>query len=172
MQLDMWAAELGFEDVKAEVWEKAGLAILQFGNKWIGPEPTPEASLHDSLSTLSLVGLHDIEESIWSPKWGMKGKVDASVHANLVEAPSRKQGKSAISEVAKGNNLGRPMPFEIKTGRAVGVMEHRAQTMLYTLLMEERYREYGFGRRIQSLALTMHRRYQDSFWSAILYADR
>lgn len=32
-----------------------------------------------------------------------------------------------------------PMPFEIKTGRAVAGMEHRAQTMLYTLLMGERY---------------------------------
>ncbi len=31
------------------------------------------------------------------------------------------------------------MPFEIKTGMSRGGMEHRAQTMLYTLLMEERY---------------------------------
>jgi DNA replication ATP-dependent helicase Dna2 len=31
------------------------------------------------------------------------------------------------------------MPFEIKTGRAVMGMEHRAQTMLYTLLVSERY---------------------------------
>lgn len=31
------------------------------------------------------------------------------------------------------------MPFEIKTGMSRGGLEHRAQTMLYTLLMEERY---------------------------------
>ncbi|KAG2362436.1 AAA domain-containing protein [Suillus spraguei] len=31
------------------------------------------------------------------------------------------------------------MPFEIKTGRTVAGMEHRAQTMLYTLLIAERY---------------------------------
>lgn len=31
------------------------------------------------------------------------------------------------------------MPFEIKTGRSIAGMEHRAQTMLYTLLAEERY---------------------------------
>jgi DNA replication ATP-dependent helicase Dna2 len=31
------------------------------------------------------------------------------------------------------------MPFEIKTGRSVAVMEHRAQTMLYALLTAERY---------------------------------
>jgi DNA replication ATP-dependent helicase Dna2 len=32
-----------------------------------------------------------------------------------------------------------PKPFEIKTGRPVVSLEHRAQTMLYTLLTEERY---------------------------------
>lgn len=31
------------------------------------------------------------------------------------------------------------MPFEIKTGMSRAGMEHRAQTILYTLLMEERY---------------------------------
>jgi len=33
------------------------------------------------------------------------------------------------------------MPLEIKTGRATAGLEHRAQTMLYTLLMSERYGE-------------------------------
>ncbi len=32
-----------------------------------------------------------------------------------------------------------PKPLEIKTGRATAAMEHRAQTMLYTLLAQERY---------------------------------
>ncbi|EPQ56685.1 hypothetical protein GLOTRDRAFT_75513 [Gloeophyllum trabeum ATCC 11539] len=32
------------------------------------------------------------------------------------------------------------MPLELKTGRVVAGMEHRAQTMLYTLLMAERYK--------------------------------
>lgn len=86
---------------------------------------------------MAITGLHDIEESIWSPKWGMKGKVDASVHATIQAPPSK--GNTGTSRGQSGSG---PMPFEIKTGRAVGVMEHRAQTMLYTLLMEERYRTY------------------------------
>lgn len=40
------------------------------------------------------------------------------------------------------------LPFEIKTGRAVGVLEHRAQTMLYTILIAERY---GMLCHVQSL---------------------
>jgi DNA replication ATP-dependent helicase Dna2 len=88
------------------------------------------------MAKLAITGLHDIEESIWSPKWGMKGKVDASVHA-IIQVPTPK-GK--MQTVPQPGETGGPMPFEIKTGRAIGVMEHRAQTMLYTLLMEERYR--------------------------------
>lgn len=148
-QLDMWSCELGVEEVRGEVWEKALQSLVSFGDKWTGPAPkvsrVPEkqnfqlipwvkdsATLHDSMAKMSITGLHDIEESIWSPKWGMKGKVDASVHATIDDPP----GKGA-RQVEGGSG---PMPFEIKTGRAVGVMEHRAQTMLYTLLMEERYR--------------------------------
>jgi DNA replication ATP-dependent helicase Dna2 len=77
-------------------------------------------------SLLAITGLHDIEEDIWSPKWGLKGKVDASVQAAI-----RRPGASTSEETIA--------PLEIKTGRSVGVMAHRAQTMLYTLLMEDRY---------------------------------
>lgn len=77
---------------------------------------------------LAITGLHDVEEDIWSPKWGLKGKVDASVQASIL-TPGAKQADENIA------------PLEIKTGRSVGVMAHRAQTMLYTLLMEDRYGE-------------------------------
>lgn len=43
-------------------------------------------------------------------------------------------------------------PLEIKTGRAIGVMAHRAQTMLYTLLMEDRYGELPLPSVEQALA--------------------
>ena len=82
-------------------------------------------------SILAINGLHEVEEDIWSPKWGLKGKVDASVQACINRNPS-KPGSAVEENVA---------PLEIKTGRSVGVMAHRAQTMLYTLLMEDRYGE-------------------------------
>lgn len=65
-----------------------------------------------------------VEEDIWSPKYGLKGKIDVSVTGSIVEGPFTT--KSIL-------------PFEIKTGRAIAGMEHRAQTMLYTLLMSDRY---------------------------------
>lgn len=88
-------------------------------------------------SILAINDLHDIEEDIWSPTYGLKGKIDASVQAVI----------SDIEDSSNPFTIARPKrttfthaaPLEIKTGRAVAGMEHRAQTMLYTLLMSERY---------------------------------
>jgi DNA replication ATP-dependent helicase Dna2 len=47
--------------------------------------------------------------------------------------------KRGMAENVNATGTSWTMPFEIKTGRTVGGMEHRAQTMLYTLLIAERY---------------------------------
>ncbi|CUA71193.1 DNA replication ATP-dependent helicase Dna2 [Rhizoctonia solani] len=47
--------------------------------------------------------------------------------------------KRGMTENPEATGTSWTMPFEIKTGRTVGGMEHRAQTMLYTLLIAERY---------------------------------
>ena len=91
----------------------------------------PEALLSDTRAArgetalLAISSLHDIEEDIWSPTYGLRGKLDASVQAVIVRN--------------SGSSITHPTPFEIKTGRAVAGLEHRAQTMLYSLLMQERY---------------------------------
>lgn len=98
--------------------------------------PQPDAVLTDvrgssaTKSLLALTGLHDIEEEMWSPTYGLKGKVDASVQVTIKE------------DKVAGKKTSWTMPFEIKTGRSTGGSEHRAQTMLYTLLMAERYRTF------------------------------
>ena len=88
-------------------------------------------------SRLGIKGLLDVEEDIWSPTFGLKGKLDASLDAvvEVVEQdPYRKTSHPMTRFITT-----QKFPFEIKTGRAVTGMEHRAQTMLYTLLMSERY---------------------------------
>lgn len=88
-------------------------------------------------SILAISKLHDIEEDIWSPTYGLKGKVDASVQAVVTDIDDSSNPFTIAS--AKRKTVSHAAPFEIKTGRAVAGMEHRAQTMLYTLLMAERY---------------------------------
>lgn len=99
-----------------------------------GPvDPQPTAFLSDlransndpTRARLAVTSTLEIEEDIWSPKYGLKGKIDVSVAARVAE-----HGATSPPTI---------MPFEIKTGKSVGGMEHRAQTMLYTLLMADRY---------------------------------
>jgi len=80
-------------------------------------------------SLLAIRNLYDVEEDIWCPTYGLKGKLDASVEVVITDSTSSRSDTS----------LPRPVPLEIKTGRSLGGLEHRAQTMLYTLLMGERY---------------------------------
>lgn len=97
----------------------------------------PEAVLSDLRATksdearLAITSTLSVEEDIWSPRYGLKGKIDVSVNSKVREGSS---GNVAVREGA--------LPFEIKTGRTNAASEHRAQTMLYTLLMSDRYGEH------------------------------
>lgn len=88
------------------------------------------ATYNQAPSLLAVTKPLDVEEDIWSPNYGLKGKLDVSVHA-VISDPNLPFPQPTITSG--------PKPFEIKTGRAVAAMEHRAQTMLYTLLTAERY---------------------------------
>nr|ODN98785.1 DNA replication ATP-dependent helicase Dna2 [Cryptococcus depauperatus CBS 7855] len=131
-RLEIWSTGLDMLDIKDEVGVKAGRGFEVFEHKWVHDKPIAAGELHrtarDTPSLLSISGLHEVEEDIWSPKWGLKGKIDASVQAKIICDPDKSNQED--ENVA---------PLEIKTGRAMGVMAHRAQTMLYTLLMEDRY---------------------------------
>ncbi|KAJ3103808.1 Tripartite DNA replication factor [Phlyctochytrium planicorne] len=63
----------------------------------------------------------DIEEHIWSPMFGLKGNIDATVIISDNEAKSHKI-----------------TPLEFKTGQARS-SSHRAQTILYTQLLTDKY---------------------------------
>lgn len=87
-------------------------------------------------SLLAIAQVLDVEEDIWSPTYGLKGKVDASITAVVEnqQAPYNNRGQ------VKKSTFSGPMPLEIKTGDpGKRNIEYRAQTMLYTLLMSERY---------------------------------
>jgi DNA replication ATP-dependent helicase Dna2 len=144
-----------------------------------------DATVLDSRTTVPTLArvthVFDVEEEIWSPMYGLKGKMDVSVEVELQETeverpawrggnhfvPGQQQragtGPSAQQPPQRGaqggsfyrrtqstpttgpvrrsamNRYSSIMPMEIKTGRSVDALEHRAQTMLYTLMMSDRY---------------------------------
>lgn len=67
--------------------------------------------------------LLDVEEHVWSPMYGLKGNIDATVQVTM------KDGKEERTLT---------VPFEVKTGKTAN-SSHRAQTALYNLLLSDRY---------------------------------
>jgi DNA replication ATP-dependent helicase Dna2 len=67
--------------------------------------------------------LLDVEEHVWSPMYGLKGNIDATVQVTMKD----------------GSNMRTlTVPFEVKTGKHVN-SNHMAQTALYNLLLSDRY---------------------------------
>jgi hypothetical protein len=80
------------------------------------------------VDSMRIQKLYDIEESIWSPIFGLKGSIDVTVAAELLDR----------------DRSGQTLPItclELKTGRQEGFsgIAHRAQLILYALLLSERY---------------------------------
>ncbi|QSZ30374.1 hypothetical protein DSL72_004897 [Monilinia vaccinii-corymbosi] len=67
--------------------------------------------------------LLDVEEHVWSPMYGLKGNIDATVQITM------RDGKEQRTLTA---------PLEVKTGKNPSVA-NRAQTALYNLLISDRY---------------------------------
>lgn len=67
--------------------------------------------------------LLDVEEHVWSPMYGLKGNIDATVQVTMKDGAQRR-----ILTV----------PFEVKTGHNA-TSNHQAQTSLYNLLLSDRY---------------------------------
>ena len=106
----------------------------------------------DAPTLLAIADALDIEEDIWSPSYGRRGKLDVTVfaHTAATNTPSARAQPSSSSRSHFFSNLQSsaskiellkpcPTPFEIKAGRANAGMERGAQTMLRALLAEERY---------------------------------
>uniref|UniRef100_V9K7U5 DNA replication ATP-dependent helicase/nuclease n=1 Tax=Callorhinchus milii TaxID=7868 RepID=V9K7U5_CALMI len=80
-------------------------------------------SRQDAMSSITVTDIEDIEENIWSPRFGIKGKIDVTASVKI-----HRQSKSQT----------RIMPLELKTGKESNSIEHRSQVILYTLLSQER----------------------------------
>uniref|UniRef100_G3W9L7 DNA replication ATP-dependent helicase/nuclease n=1 Tax=Sarcophilus harrisii TaxID=9305 RepID=G3W9L7_SARHA len=78
---------------------------------------------NDSSCRIQVTEALDIEENIWSPRFGLKGKIDVTVNVKI------HRGSEATCRI---------MPLELKTGKESNSIEHRSQVVLYTLLSQER----------------------------------
>ncbi|KAL6744202.1 hypothetical protein Aduo_017162 [Ancylostoma duodenale] len=89
---------------------------------WVQTHLPGGSSYISNSSTPSVSKVHDIEENIWIPQLGIKGKVDVTL----------KMHTTAKSQLR---------PLELKTGKSGQSSEHAAQVMLYSLMLSSRYKE-------------------------------
>uniref|UniRef100_A0A8C2VM03 DNA replication ATP-dependent helicase/nuclease n=2 Tax=Chinchilla lanigera TaxID=34839 RepID=A0A8C2VM03_CHILA len=82
-----------------------------------------DGSTNNSTCNIEVISSLDIEESIWSPRFGIKGKIDVTVGVKI------HRGCKAKYKI---------MPLELKTGKESNSVEHHGQVVLYTLLSQER----------------------------------
>ncbi|XP_060895987.1 DNA replication ATP-dependent helicase/nuclease DNA2 [Labrus mixtus] len=144
---DMYSLGVSQEEMKQEL--HAYLPSLEHWAKDYLNSPTPKAiSLkipssssrapsrgQDSATVVTVTELADIEENVWSPRFGLKGKIDVTAR---VQIQRPRNGTHRTLEE-------RTVPLELKTGRESNSIEHRSQVILYTLMSMERYNsEAGF----------------------------
>jgi DNA replication ATP-dependent helicase Dna2 len=138
--------ELGHEDTN-KAFEHLKSKMPEMGSwarTFVKAKPGPDALAEDrggKKIRVSVTKLLDVEEHVWSPTYGLKGNIDATVQVRMED----EQGTRALT-----------VPFEVKTGRNTTNTSHRAQTALYTLLLSDRYgRSYCYN---LVLVLTASRR--------------
>ena len=90
---------------------------------------------------MSINKLLEVEEKVWSPLYGLKGNVDATVQMSLQDGDREKT---------------LTVPFELKTGKHQSAA-HKAQTSLYTLLLSDRYGSFRLRTLIMYLPADSHR---------------
>uniref|UniRef100_A0A915P7S2 DNA replication ATP-dependent helicase/nuclease DNA2 n=1 Tax=Meloidogyne floridensis TaxID=298350 RepID=A0A915P7S2_9BILA len=82
----------------------------------------------------------DIEENIWTPTIGFKGRIDVSFMGGGNTSPcSLSDSNQSPLSINKQSKL--VVPLELKTGRSYGssgCVEHQTQVMLYSLMLSER----------------------------------
>uniref|UniRef100_A0A667J4J3 DNA replication ATP-dependent helicase/nuclease DNA2 n=1 Tax=Lynx canadensis TaxID=61383 RepID=A0A667J4J3_LYNCA len=130
---EMYRLNLNQDEIKQEVEE-----YLPSFSKWAGDFmhkyistdfPQMQLSLpsdgsnSNSTCNIEVINSLDIEESIWSPRFGLKGKIDVTVGVKIHRGYKTKY---------------KIMPLELKTGKELNSIEHRSQLVLYTLLSQER----------------------------------
>ncbi|XP_059518524.1 DNA replication ATP-dependent helicase/nuclease DNA2 [Myotis daubentonii] len=130
---EMYRLNLNQDEVKREVEE-----YLPSFSKWAGESmqkcpsadfPQRQLSLpsdgsnNNAACNIEVIKSLDIEESIWSPRFGLKGKIDVTVGVKIHRGCKTKY---------------KIMPLELKTGKESNSIEHRSQLVLYTLLSQER----------------------------------
>lgn len=122
--------EIGVQVLDATEYLKTKVPMMRaWAEYFVAATFQPDAVIRDRKGAsvpLAINKLLEIEEHVWSPMYGLKGNIDATVQAQF-KFPEDRFPKTLVA------------PLELKTGMRDNNEAHRAQTALYTLLLSDRY---------------------------------
>jgi len=122
---DLYVIKVSMDDARAHVLSKTA-EIRAWAKTFVSSQPRPDATVqgrNGEKVNMCVSKLLDVEEHVWSPMYGLKGNIDATVQVTMKD----KEGTKTLT-----------VPFEVKTGKSVS-SAHQAQTLLYNLLLSDRY---------------------------------
>uniref|UniRef100_A0A672SJL0 DNA replication ATP-dependent helicase/nuclease n=1 Tax=Sinocyclocheilus grahami TaxID=75366 RepID=A0A672SJL0_SINGR len=132
----MYSLKLTQADMKQEVeeylpslseWSKHYLHTSpQAGKKQLALKLPSDGALskQDATCSVTVTDFEDIEENIWCPRFGLKGKIDVTAGVRI-----HRRGRKPTERI---------VPLELKTGKESNSIEHRSQVILYTLMSSAR----------------------------------
>uniref|UniRef100_A0A8C7Y0A8 DNA replication ATP-dependent helicase/nuclease n=1 Tax=Oryzias sinensis TaxID=183150 RepID=A0A8C7Y0A8_9TELE len=135
---DMYTLGVSQEEMKQELldylpslenWASEYLSSSKpksIGLKILNPSRAP-GGCQESNAVVTVTDLTDIEENVWSPRFGLKGKIDVTAQVQIQRPRTSRSPEE------------KTFPLELKTGRESNSIEHRSQVILYTLMSMERY---------------------------------
>ena len=121
---DLWELAIDPAVLAADLLPKTA-ALAPWAATFVAPRPVHERARLDDGARLSVARLVAVEEHVWSPRFGLKGNIDATVETAVADSDDSPRRLLA--------------PLELKTGRTSRAPAHVAQTALYTLLLADRY---------------------------------
>ncbi|XWW98796.1 hypothetical protein V2A60_006799 [Cordyceps javanica] len=122
---ELYTIKVGLPSAREHLQSKM-MELSYWAKSFVSSQPNNDAVVEDrngKKATMAVTKLLDVEEHVWSPMYGLKGNIDATVEVNMTD------GKHSRTLT---------VPFEVKTGRNAS-SSHMAQTALYTLLLSDRY---------------------------------
>lgn len=122
---DLYTIKVGTATAREHLQSKM-TELSYWARSFVASQPNNEALVEDrngKMANMAVTKLLDVEEHVWSPMYGLKGNIDATVEV-------------AMRDGTQIRTL--TVPFEVKTGKHAN-SNHVAQTALYTLLLSDRY---------------------------------
>jgi DNA replication ATP-dependent helicase Dna2 len=122
---DLYIIKVSMDDARSHILSKMP-EVRGWAQAFVSAQPKREALVqgrNGERVNMCVSKLLDVEEHVWSPMYGLKGNIDATVQVTMQD----KTGSKVLT-----------VPFEVKTGKSVSTA-HQAQTLLYNLLLSDRY---------------------------------